>query len=183
MKTRTIVCPMLLAVPLVGCGAPASSNAPPAGAGGGAFGQVGAEIEKNQQQAAADQQKAAAEAARRQARAQEQAEADAAARKVTIDDMRRGKSLRGGGYLATVLSARFRAEHKLILIQVEHAMNLYNGLHGHYPKSHDEFMTNVIQANSLQLPELDEGFEYLYDPDDHQLKMRRTPVEEGTDQP
>ena len=182
MTNRCIGCLLLITALWVGCGAPSTPATPRPAARGGAFGQVGAAIEENEEQARIAEEQAAAELA-----AQEAAKAAAEAqrqqpRQVTIDDMRRGKSLRGGGYLATVLSARFRAEHKLTLIQVEHAMNLFNGLHGHYPKSHDEFMEQIIRANSIQLPQLDEGFEYLYDPSDHELKMRPSDADVGNAQ-
>ena len=173
LNVKWFFIPALLSL---GCGVPEAPTESPGGRGGagGAFGQVGAAIEERQAEEAAEEaekiaaaQQAAQEAKRKQAAASTE-------QKVTIDDMRRGKSLRGGGYLATVLSTRFRAEHHLILIQVQQAMQLYNATHGQYPPSHDEFMKEIIQSNSIQLPELSEGFEYIYDPTDHELKMRPT---------
>ena len=93
-------------------------------------------------------------------------------REVTANDPKKGKKSRqAGGYLGAVGHARFYAEHKLIFSQVEHALNLYWGLEGEYPQSHEEFMEKIIKANQIQLPELDEGVEYLYDPEDHKLKI------------
>jgi hypothetical protein len=86
--------------------------------------------------------------------------------------------------MGAVLSTRFYAEHKMEFIKVEKALSLYNGDHGHYPKSHDEFMKEIIEPNYIHLPELDEGWEYIYDsaePDlEQQLKIRPIP-DEGAD--
>lgn len=94
---------------------------------------------------------------------------------VTSNDMKKGSSLRGqGGYLSAVGAARFSAEHKMILNSITRALQLYNAEHGHYPKSHEEFMKKIIEFNEITLPELMPGYEYFYDPADHQLKKRST---------
>lgn len=102
-----------------------------------------------------------------------QAEADrlasGEATKVTTDDMKRGQSLKGGGYLSTVMRGGIVAEQKLGLAQVEHATNLFWGLEGRYPKDHEEFMEKVIKFNGIPLEPLEEPYEYRYNPEDHQL--------------
>jgi len=92
---------------------------------------------------------------------------------VTAKTPKKGRTLHDQGtYLSAVGSARFRAEHQLIFHQVTHALNLYWGEHGYYPKSHEEFIVKIIEPNSIVLPELEEGQEYWYDASDHLLKFR-----------
>ncbi len=104
-------------------------------------------------------------------------EADAAPfgpREATGRDPKKGKlSREQGGYLGSVLGAGMYAQHQAIFLQVKQAINLDYGLNGDFAKSHEEFMERVIKFNKIQLPELDEGDEYLYDPEDHTLKIYR----------
>jgi hypothetical protein len=91
----------------------------------------------------------------------------------TANDPKRGKRSRGvGGYAGAVFGARFWAEHQMIINNIKHALDLYNAEHGNYPKTHEEFMEKIIDTNQIALPELDEGQEYIYDPEDHTLKFR-----------
>lgn len=95
-------------------------------------------------------------------------------REVTGRDPKKGKlSRQEGGYLGSVLGAGMYAKHQIVFDQVKHAINLDYGLNGDFPKSHEEFMERVIKFNKIQLPELDEGDQYLYDPEDHTLKIFR----------
>jgi hypothetical protein len=87
---------------------------------------------------------------------------------------KQGQSLRGETGPGTILSAPvlalFHTKQKIAFeIQIPHALNLYEALEGRKPASHAEFMTKIIQANQIQLPELPEGQEYRYHPDDGQL--------------
>ncbi len=95
-------------------------------------------------------------------------------REVTGRDPKKGKkSRKEGGYLGRVLGAGMYAQHQAIFLQVKQAINLDYGLNGDFAKSHEEFMERVIKFNKIELPELDEGDEYLYDPEDHTLKIHR----------
>ncbi|MDA7951831.1 MAG: hypothetical protein MPJ24_10130 [Pirellulaceae bacterium] len=60
--------------------------------------------------------------------------------------------------------ALIRSRKRLSFLQVTHALNLYKGLHGTFPKTEEAFWEDVVKANQLVLPELDEGKEYVYDP-------------------
>ena len=60
---------------------------------------------------------------------------------------------------------------------IEHALNLYQAAEGHYPKDHDEFMTNIIKANNIQLPVLPGGKKYQYDVENHKLVVVDAPTE------
>jgi len=103
-------------------------------------------------------------------------------REVTANDPTKGKKSRqAGGYLGAVGHSRFYAEHKLIFTSIEHALNLYWATEGNYPKTHDEFMKKIVDFNKIQLPELDEGVEYIYDPEDHKLKIHRPDAEGQTE--
>lgn len=91
----------------------------------------------------------------------------------TPRDGKKGKKSReAGGYLGAVGSARFTAENSMTINLYKHALDLYWGTNGYYPKTHDEFMEKIIKFNQIQLPELDEGVEYIYDPEDHILKIQ-----------
>lgn len=100
---------------------------------------------------------------------------------VTSKTPKRGRLLHDrGSYLSAVGSARFTAEHQTILNNVRHALDLYRAEHGEFPKSHEEFMTRIIEANSIVLPELEEGYEYWYDPSerDPQNMLKFRPIQE-----
>lgn len=160
---------MLAAVPLtalVGCGGGSDSG------GGSSLDamadalneQVDLDVQADKDQAATD---ARAEADRLQAEAD--ALGSGGATEVTLDDMKRGKKLKGKGYLQTVLRGGIRAEQKLNMATVTHALNLFWGFEGRYPKSHEEFMEKVIKFNNITLEPLEEPYEYQYNPEDHEL--------------
>jgi len=81
------------------------------------------------------------------------------------------------------ISTMFRTQDRLVLQQVEHAMNLYKAEHGMAPATHAEFWEKIIVANNLQpnqssanrnkLPQLPAGQTYVYDPKDGVLKVRK----------
>ena len=62
-------------------------------------------------------------------------------------------------------------EKAVFQIQIPRAMQLFKGAHGRAPKSHEEFMSEVTEANSIQLPELPPGHKYLYDPNKEELMV------------
>lgn len=72
----------------------------------------------------------------------------------------------------TLFAVRQRAVFE---IQIPQAMQFFEGLEGRKPKDHDEFMTKIIQANKITLPELPEGKVYRYHPDDAQLYVESAP--------
>jgi hypothetical protein len=79
----------------------------------------------------------------------------------------------GGGIITEPIRQRFRLEDRIILLQVQNAMNLYNAEHGKYPASHEEFMKNIVQANGIKLPPLPPGQQYIYDVESHTLMVER----------
>ena len=85
------------------------------------------------------------------------------------------RQARSGGYLGAVAKGRLSALRGMENAQVTQALNLYWGSTGEYPKSHDEFMTKVIQANGISLEQLEEPYEYWYNPEDYTLYTRVKP--------
>jgi hypothetical protein len=75
--------------------------------------------------------------------------------------------------------ALWQTKERITFMQIQHDLELYNGSEGHYPKTHQEFMEKIIKENHIQLPELPAGQTYVYDPDDHELKVRKPADPDG----
>jgi len=58
-------------------------------------------------------------------------------------------------------------------ISIPHAMNLFQGAEGRFPNSDEEFMQKIIKENNIKLPQLPPGQTYYYDPETHDLMVRR----------
>jgi len=70
----------------------------------------------------------------------------------------------GGGPISTPIAAYFSTRQRIVFdIEIPPAMNAYRALNGHFPKSHEVFMEEIIKANSIRLPELPSGERYVYD--------------------
>ena len=84
-----------------------------------------------------------------------------------------GKGNYEPGLITTPISAYFRTKERIVFdIAIPHALQLYEALEGHAPKSHEEFMEKIIKFNMIELPELPHGHEYVYDPEAKQLMVR-----------
>lgn len=98
-------------------------------------------------------------------------------REVTAKDPKKGKlSRRSGGYLGTTVRMIPWAENKTIFMMVKHNLDIYDAAESHFPRSHEEFMEKFLPQYypaALPLPELEPGDEYIYDPEDHLLKIHR----------
>ncbi len=78
------------------------------------------------------------------------------------------------GMLVTPAKAYFSVRERVVFeIQIPDALNKYKALNGNGPKSHDEFMAQIIDANQIQLPELPAGQRYVYDPEKDELMVER----------
>ncbi|HUY36749.1 MAG TPA: hypothetical protein VMV69_28705 [Pirellulales bacterium] len=75
-----------------------------------------------------------------------------------------GKGNYKPGIITTPISVYFRVQEQLIFGQVKHAIDLYEGSNGYKPRSQEEFMKEIIEANQLKLPKLPDGHTYKYDP-------------------
>ena len=89
------------------------------------------------------------------------------------EDARRGSTIAGGGIITEPIKQLFLTQHRIEFIKVEHAENLYKGEHGRMPKSHEEYMQEIIQANEIELPELQAGWDYYYDAQSETLMQRK----------
>ncbi|MCP4816931.1 MAG: hypothetical protein GY888_30830 [Planctomycetaceae bacterium] len=77
-----------------------------------------------------------------------------------------------GQIIAQPAVSYFRAKEKIIFeIVIPKNMQLFEATNGRYPKSHDEFMKEIVEFGQIQLPELPEGKSYVYDPKNHQLMV------------
>jgi hypothetical protein len=54
-------------------------------------------------------------------------------------------------------------ERTVFEIQIPKAIQLFEATNGRKVKSHEEFMTSIIKANRINLPELPQGKQYYYD--------------------
>lgn len=78
----------------------------------------------------------------------------------------------GGGLITTPVAAYFSTRERIVFnIQIPEALKLYKAFEGHAPKTHEEFMQKVIKANSIQLPELPQDHQYVFDPETQQLMV------------
>lgn len=78
------------------------------------------------------------------------------------------------GAIAGPAKAYFGFREKAIFqMQIPQAMQFYKAENGTNPKTHDEFMSKIIQANQINLPELPQGQKYVYDPEKAELMVVR----------
>ncbi len=68
--------------------------------------------------------------------------------------------------IATLLSIKERIAFEILIPK---AMQANLAATGHNPKSQEEFMKEIIEANNIQLPALPAGYHYFYDPVKAQL--------------
>lgn len=58
---------------------------------------------------------------------------------------------------------------------IKHTVDLYHAETGEFPKSHAEFMEQIIKKNNIALPVLPSYQEYSYDVNTHQLNIIEYP--------
>ena len=80
----------------------------------------------------------------------------------------------GEGIISTPIKAYFSVKQQIAFnIQIPQAMQLYKATNGYAPKTHEDFMSKIIQANFIRLPELPTGHEYVYDPEKEELMVEQ----------
>ncbi len=98
-------------------------------------------------------------------------------RKVHFKDPKHGKlSRRDGGALGSIVKNIPGVEYKTLFMMIDYNLNIYDADKGHFPKSHEQFMEEYLPQfypAALPLPELEPGDAYIYDPEDHFLKIYR----------
>jgi hypothetical protein len=65
------------------------------------------------------------------------------------------------------------SERAIFEIQIPSALKLFEATEGRKPNSHDEYMSRIIKANNIRLPELPDGQTYRYDPQQGDLMVVR----------
>ena len=93
--------------------------------------------------------------------------------KAEVGDGKKGR-YEGSGVVVTPLKAYFRTQQRIVYeVQIPHAMKLYQATNGSYPKSQEEFMSQIIEPNQIKLPELPPGHRYVYDPQKAELMVEK----------
>jgi len=78
------------------------------------------------------------------------------------------------GMLVTPAKAYFSVRERVVFeIQIPEAVKLFKATNGNGPKSHDDFMAQIIDANQIQLPELPAGQRYVYDLEKEELMVEK----------
>ncbi len=90
---------------------------------------------------------------------------------------KKGRSLdneKGMPMLVVPARTLFRTRERLVFeVQIPQALSLYEATNGRGPKSHEQFMKEVIKPNHIQLPELPAGQRYVYDAQTKQLMVEK----------
>jgi len=75
--------------------------------------------------------------------------------------------------IAVPISAGFRAKERISFLLIDDAMNKFKAEYDRVPESHEEFMEKIVRPGGIMLPQLPPGEEYVYDPTDGVLKVRK----------
>ena len=85
-----------------------------------------------------------------------------------------GKGQYKPGLVTTPVSIYWRARESTVFrMEIPKTMQLYKATNGHAPRSHEEFMEQIIKAGMIKLPELPPAARYVYDPEKEQLMVER----------
>jgi len=93
--------------------------------------------------------------------------------KAAVGVGRKGRDY-GPGIITTPIAQYFRTGDRIAFeIQIPKAMSLYKVEHNDKgPKTHAEFMKVIVEENGVELPELPEGDEYVYEPETEELLVK-----------
>jgi hypothetical protein len=93
---------------------------------------------------------------------------------ITMTDFVAGQHMReeGGALSQTVVQIDNTKITSVIEWQIPQALQLYQAGHGKFPKDHETFMREIVEANNLTLPELKPGYEYWFNSETGQLMKR-----------
>jgi CRISPR-associated Cas5-like protein len=179
VRTLTYVIALSL---LVGCGGEPDSSTgerksyplpPPPGVGG--MSPAGAPEATGSDTAAPDPE-SEAPANDEPASAPAPAEEEAVERvKADVGAAKKGRSLdEYEGVVVTPAKSLFAVQERMVFqVQIPKAMQTYEAINGGKPKSHEEYMTKIIEENLIKLPELPTGQRYAYDPEQGELMVEK----------
>lgn len=97
-----------------------------------------------------------------------------AAQKAVAGVGKQGETLRGHSQAQQIISGPaiqwFQVRQRAIFeIQIPHALQLYKATNGRAPRSHEEFVREILEPNQLVLPELRAGLAYQFNPEAEEL--------------
>jgi hypothetical protein len=79
----------------------------------------------------------------------------------------------GGGFVSEPARVYFRIKERLVFqVQIPQALSAHKATRGRGPQSQEEF-DEMIEESGIKLPDLPEGAEYVYDPEEEELMVRR----------
>lgn len=78
---------------------------------------------------------------------------------------RKGRAY-GGGIITQPISSYFRAQDRIKLDVLQYDLKLYQAEHGNYPRSHEEFVAEILEPGQRIMPEAeDPNYEVRYSPE------------------
>lgn len=78
------------------------------------------------------------------------------------------------GMVVTPVKVLFATKERVVFeIQLPQALQIYTAIEGKGPATHEEFMEKIVAANNIKLPVLPAGHEYLFDPEQQALMVKR----------
>lgn len=97
-----------------------------------------------------------------------------AAQRATAGVGKQGEKLLGHSQAQQIISGPasqwFQVRQRAIFdIQIPQALQLYKASNGRAPRSHEEFVKDILEANQLVLPELRSGLVYQFNPEAEEL--------------
>ncbi|MDR3234929.1 MAG: hypothetical protein LBT46_14925 [Planctomycetaceae bacterium] len=105
---------------------------------------------------------------------------DTVMQKAEVGTGKKGQYGQAGGnkvsdIITVPVATLFRAREMTVFrIQIPEALKLYKAENDNKgPETHEAFMKDIIKKNSLKLPELPDGQEYIYDADKEELMIRK----------
>lgn len=91
----------------------------------------------------------------------------------------KGQYGQGGGekpsdIITVPVGELFAVRERMFLMQLKHTEDLYKANNDNQmPKTQEEYMEKIIKDGMLKLPDLPDGQEYFYDPEEKQLKIKK----------
>lgn len=80
------------------------------------------------------------------------------------------------GLVVTPVNVYFRAQEMIVFkIQIPNAVRNFKAFNNRSPDSHEEYMSKIIEAGRIALPELPTGARYVYDPGRQELMVEHPP--------